>query len=407
MKRLNIILISEEQPAQQQQAPADPFPVDVDAQVNILNSMLGDNPSMAEDPQFKQLLQTSEALKAEQEKAAPTQQAAPAEQKPANEQAPAVGTEQKPADKSPLSSLPFFKEDESQAVAPPTAEELKTLTPETFHEFAKKYGVDPTAEGWVGSAIEKIVASVKPAEQQTQFEQQYKELSESILALPKELQTAVNLHIEGKDWKSSLSNSTSVDLSKDFDKLSADEKIKVHNYYFPEDTLAAGEDVTKKDVSKSIKAAEAKFNADKYVANQESERVTREAKDRNKSFLSSVDISIAELKKAYPNFKEKELKAAEEVVKKGGIYNVFFDKNGNLKPEGFKKLIFAEHGEKILQVATSIAENQGRTKGKSEVLSVEQGAEKKPNGGGTELTNAEKDVQKLVSTSMVGANLTY
>jgi hypothetical protein len=360
--------------------------------------MIQTNPSLAEDPAVAELLKTSELIKAEEQKAGVNteqqqNQAAPTEQKPAT-------TDEVKTEKSPLSSLPFFKDD---GVA--ESFDLKTLTPENFHEYAAKLGVDPTQEGWVGDTLSKIASQTAP---QTEFEKQYNDLSASILALPKEVQSIVNLALEGKDWKPAVQGAATLDLTKDFGGLSADEKIKIHNYYFPEDIIKSGEDITSKENSKALRSAEAQYKADKVLFETKEANVIQERKASQQNFLSSVDASMAELKKAYPDFKEKDLKAAEETVKKGGIYNEFFDKNGNLKSDGFKKLIFAQHGENILKVATSIAKNQGKNQGKNEVLSVEQGVDKNKNQGATELTNVEKNMNKLVhESSMSGSQLTY
>lgn len=397
MKRLNIIIIADEG---EQNSVVDPYAgADIEGGVALLNSMINENPSLAEDKGIQELLKTSELVKQEDIKAGiikPDGEQVSSEDNNADENK----ADESEKEKSPLSSLPFFKDDGTESQV-----DLKALTPENFHEFASKLGVDTTKDGWVGLAIEK--AAEQKVQPLTQFEKQYNELVESINVLPKEVQTVVQLAIDGKDWKSAISGAASLDLSKDFNSLSADEKIKIHNYYFPEDSIQQGEDVTKKDVSKSLKAAEAKYSSDKYVASANEVKLKNEKAESQRKFLTSVDTSISELKKEYPDFKERDLKAAEEIVKKGGIYNQFFDTSGNLTKDGFKKLIFALHGESILKVATSIAENKGRSKGKNEVLSVEQGVDKNKNNGANELTNVEKSVNKLVGASMVGQNLTY
>lgn len=403
MKRLNIILIAEEEP-NNQSTVFEAVPQDLDSQVNIINQMLRENPSMAEDAQVKQLIQSSEQIKEFEVKAGIVKDEPPA----AGTEEPPVVEDKKPAPtKSPLSTLPFFKEDGVDAPQV-TPEEIQKLTPETFHELATKLGVDVSKEGWVGETVSKL-STPTPSSGQSDFEKQYNELAESITALPKEVATIVNLAIAGKDWRSGIGNAAAVDLSKDFNNLTATEKIKIHNYYFPEDAIKEDGDITDKQNAKSVKAAEAKYNADKFVAQEQATKAVNDKKERDTKFKSSVSTAVAELKKEYPDFREKDLKEAEEIAMKGGIYHEFFDKDGNLKPDGLKKLIFAKHGANILKVATAIAENKGKNKGKAEVLDIEPGVDKSPKGGGTELTNMEKGVNKIVKESFIaqGNGLTY
>lgn len=398
MKKLNIILISEEgQPAAESLNLLEAFPQDTGAEINVLNSLLADNPTLAESAEFKGLLELSDKVKAELGEGAPADTEVKEQQEPDNKGADSK--QPKPADKkvkTPLSSLPFFSEGDGDE------NELASVSLENLPDYAKKIGVDTTKEGWFAELVSK---AAPPVDNTTKVK--YDELVESINLLPKELASAVNLAIEGKDWRSLLSNSSAIDLSKDFSELSADEKIKVHNFYFPDDIILPGEDISKKEVVKSIKAAEAKFGTDKYIQKEKTEKETKRIQDSKAQYISSVDASIGELKKEYPNFSKKELKEVEEVIKNQGVYNMFFDKQGNLKPDGAKKIVFALKGEDVLRVATSLAENRGKSKGKAEVLDVSSGVDKTPKGGGTELTDLEKGVNKFVNDSFVSNKLTY
>lgn len=399
MKRLNIIFIANEDTLNLESLQ----PVDVTDQVNLLNSMLAENPTLVEDPGIKQLLQTSALLEDEEKKttggsATQTQDGQEGSQTPDSKAA----SQTTPTEKSPLSSLPFFKDEDGSS----QSFDLKKLTPENFHEFAKSLGVEPAGDTWVGDAIQKAAEQISPA--QSKFEQEYNALKESIEGLPKEVHTIVNLALEGKNWKDAIGNASALDLTKDFSTLSADEKIKIHNYYFPEDIIKSGEDITKPENAKALRSAQAQYNADKVVVETKTAKAIADKQASDRAYMQSIDASIAELKKEYPDFKEKDLKAAEEIVKKGGIYNQFFTRDGNLTKDGFKKLIFALHGENILKVATSIAKNQGKNEGKSQVLAVEPGVDKSKSQGVTELTDVEKTVSKLVSdSSLTGKGLTY
>ncbi len=402
MKRLNIIFIADEGESAidilaQEDAGA------VESQVAMLNQLMRENPGLSDDPEVKNVIALGQQVAEEEVKLGivkPEQQ----EQVQPDDKGTVTPVENKDekkvVEKSPLSGLPFFKEDGEEVKF-----DLKTLTPENFHEYAKSLGVEPTGDTWVGDAIQKAAEQI--AQPLSKFEQQYKELSESILELPKEIQTAVQLHIDGKDWRSALGNGASIDLNKEFSDLTADEKIKVHNYYFPEDIIKTGEAIDSNENKKSIRAAEAQYKADKNIAIANQAKQIADKETRGKNFSTSVDKSIAELKREYPDFKASDLKAAEELIKRGGIYDFFFNKDGSVKPDAAKKLVFAQHGENILKVATSIAKNKGKSEGKSEVLAVVPGVDKNNNQGGTELTDVEKGVKKLLGDSMTSSNLTY
>lgn len=403
MKKLNIILASEgESNDVPMEVPAVPV-VELESQISALETELMLNPSLANDPEFKAFLEESKKINAQSQTQAQSQSQAQAQQ-PENieeiEQNPtgANPSSKKSVDKSKnneLGSLAFFGDSTEEQV------NFDEVTVDKLPEVAKSIGVDTTKKGWIKDFASKVIP-----QEGLQFKDKYEGLVESINALPKELAVAVGAAIEGKDWKSLVNSSQAVNYEKSFSDMSADEKIKVHNYYFPDDALQPGADITDKVTSKMMKAAEVKFSAEKSLAEQQAALRTQQASEKETKFKSSIDSSIAALKQEFPSFRKKDLDAAEEIAKTTGIHSLFFNKDGTMKPDGMKRLVFALNGQDILRVAMSLAESKGASKGKAEVLQSVPATEIPP-AGANPLTDIEAELKKFNQSADVYGNLTY
>src|SRR5690349_12254196 len=126
MKRLNIIFIADEG-EQTQPSVLDNFAPEVlEDQVNLLNSMLNENPSLAQDKGVQELIELGNKVKADQVAAGIVKEDGTENVKTEqnNESDAAGSSEQKTEtkEKSPLSGLPFFKDEEGNNV-----DKFKTL----------------------------------------------------------------------------------------------------------------------------------------------------------------------------------------------------------------------------------------------------------------------------------------
>ena len=416
MRSINILLISEEQqPAQEQ--PAFEFPGDdLTSSIEFLNSLAAENPSILETNEFKEVMNTSNLLQKELEPAKEnggeggkgeggsgeggsgdggSGEGGSGEGKgKGNDEKPGSAKGKQAKSDNPLAGLSFFAEGEEQQSS------FDDVTVDSVPDLAKELGVDTTQKGWIVQLASKIS---KPS---SEFEEKFNELNESIEALPVELKSAIRLNVAGKDWKSAIDMGSQIDLSKNFSELTPNEKVKIHNYYFPDDSISEAEDLSSKQNQKAIKAAEARFIADKAVKDAKVESAKREAEIATQKYTASIDNSINELKKNFPAFKQKEIKNLEEIAKSGKIYSLFFDKDGNMLPEGIQRLAFAIDGKKILDIATGLAGNKGKSEAKAEILQTvpkdtKQAAQEKS------LTDAEKEVANLVGSLQVTNPLTY
>lgn len=366
MKRLNLILISAEPdtliPGTSYEIKgSDIKPEDITPellqQIDMMNQQLTMNPEFANDPEVKKLMELSkEMMEAYPEKFG--MKAEVVEDGKTDDKG-------KPADKgntekTGLENLPFFGE----GVEKP---EVKGVTLDKLPEFAKdKLKIDTSKPDWVeqllGGLINNDTASF------AEIKSKYEALEADIQGLPKDLQLALEDVATGKDWKARFKAAQSLDFEKEFKDMTTAEKIAVHNFFFPEDKLEADADIKEKTNMKSIVAAESKFKAEQQIYTQSIQADKDRQKQNTVAWNASVDASLNALKIKYPSFKAQELLKIETTIKKTGLWDMFVNKDGTLKPEAAQRLAFAIYGEDILNTAVAVAKNKGKSEGKEEVI---------------------------------------
>lgn len=397
MNRINFIFISEEIAIK----PGDIKPEDITpemvSQLSALEGILSDNPQLANDPEIQKLI----SIKSDMEKAFPTQVPAQQQQQaPAAEQTPATPAAN--ADVNPLESLPFFGGKGA------TQTDFKGAKPEQLSDVATKLGFDTKQEGWFENFVNDFATSKQEVAKAATIKTEFEQLTQSINALPKEVQEILRAVAEGKDWKTSLGGATSLDFSKDFSKLPDADKVAIHNYFFPDDKIEAGADVSDKTIAKSIKAAQSKFDAEKslYSNQKDAERIRID--NSNKAWVDSINTSKSDFLTKFPQFKQDQVAEIEDVIKTKGIASLFVDKQGQLTKEGFERIAFAMTGADVLKAAVALAKNKGFSEGKAEVLQTTQTDGNKGGGGQSQvLTDEEKAAMKLLAESQVSTSLTY
>jgi hypothetical protein len=362
--------------------------------------LLKENPALAELPEYKDVLAASEGIKEVEKKlgvkvddggkenppAAPT-----AEEDGGKGAGAGAGGEKQ--NKNALSALAFFGEGDEQVI------NTDDITLDALPELAEKLGINTEEKGWLGKLASAVT---KPAED---FSDKYNTLVEGLNSLPKELGEAVNAVLEGKDWRTVFNSASTIDFSKDFSALSNEEKVKVHNFYFPEDKIDEGQDLSAKEIKKALAAVESKYSADKFIKIEKEKAIAKDNELKRNSFIGSADASIKALTDSYKGMKKSEIKKVEEIIKVNGIQSVFFDKKGNLLPDAAEKLAFALNGKAILETAVQLAENKGKSAGKAESLNIDK---PKPKGRGENvLTDEEKAVLAIVKESKMANELTY
>jgi len=401
MKRLNLIFISEEIAVK----PGDITPQDITpeiaSQLSALEGLLADNPQLANDPEIAKLIQINKdmhtAFDGNQQQQ--QQQQAPA----AGGQGGGANTQQddnKGGQANEFENLPFFGGTKTP--------DFKGAKPEQLNDVAGKLGFDTAQPDWFEKFISDFATTKQEVASVTTVKTQLQELTSSLEALPKEIQSAIRAVADGKDWRTVIGSAPALDLTKDFAKLSDEAKISIHNYFFPEDKIESNASIEDKAVAKSIKVAQSKFEAEKALFQNQQEAIKTKDAATAREWAASIAESKNQFTSKYPQFKSEDLERIENVIAKEGIASLFVGKDGKLTKEGFERVAFAITGADVLKAAVAIAKNKGYSEGKAEVLKTTQ-TDGNKGGAGQQatLTDEEKKALELLQQSQVSTQLTY
>lgn len=412
MKRINTIMIGEgeaqtEAGTQQTQnvditqIPPDEVEITM-ANLYALRESVADNPALADDPFIKEQLAIGAQLEKHLNEAGQQQQ-----------QGKDAGEEGNNPDKGDKSNA-GGNDDSTDSVdttnvffgaESPAAVDYSKVNTKNFADVAKKLGLDPTKESYLGELLKGYTERANAQAELENTKSEAEKLRSTIESLPKDIVQMINLWSNGKPY-TSVGDISSVDLTKEFAKLTTDEKIKMHNYYFSDDKLDGSVDVSDKAVAKALKATEARYNADKITAEAgvKAEKERREADVRN--FQASADASLKAFQTAYPKFSKTEFAAVQNIVKKDGILPLFLDENGNYKPEAAELIAFALYGKTLLSNAVAATKSKTASSTKAEVLAATNSQGGGSGGNSTKnLNDDEKEAQEFLRSSQT--NFTY
>ena len=214
MNRLNLIFISADPIGMDKVVinsgdikPEDITP-DMQAQLLALESALEFDPSLANDPSIKPLLEIKAGMDKAFNKPASTEPPAGKTQAEIDAEK-GTGAAVAGADvKTGLEALPFF------GGAGATATDFKGAKLEQLPEIAAKaFNVDTKAEGWFEKFLGDFATSGQAVQRATKAETELAEFNTAIQALPKELQTAIKAVADGKDWRTVFTGASAVDMS--------------------------------------------------------------------------------------------------------------------------------------------------------------------------------------------------
>lgn len=245
--------------------------------------------------------------------------------------------------------------------------------------FAKKYELDLNEPKDLKKVFELIdknkneLQEIKP-----QFEEYKNKTSflESLITnMPPELGNAFVAWTENDpNWKQQLRvvQDAPFDITLPVDKQS---ELALVNHYgdekYSNDEWEDMDEKTKKNILKPVKSL--------YVENQNQFLNYREAVAQNKQkkkeeVMSSVDLSILELKKSNPNISDVNLQVVKSKMLKG-VQEDLFEKNGSYKKDAAEKIAdmlfakptiaaLAQHAEKMAKQAFA----KGKSEGTEEVV---------------------------------------
>lgn len=182
---------------------------------------------------------------------------------------------------------------------------------------------------------------------QASYEEKLKQMSiyeQTIVNLPDDLKSLVYDWANGNDYKKTINDivkGSRLDYSKDASSYDADYLISFYN-----------PDISKEDLEEldaKVKAtlhsnALRQYNSDKVAIIEKDKRIQQQTEQRKQEFASSVEDSIAELKRKYPQFSASKINEIKDRMITG--YSLY--DNGKYSRDAAVKIAMAEYGEDAL-----------------------------------------------------------
>jgi len=372
--------------SQQTQATTDPAPVNT-GEPSLVNSDLNHNPNTTEQP-------VAEAPIIE----------TPTAEKPAVE-TPAVETPVAEANglDSPLFSLPTAPTEEATAISKIEGiEGVNTFISEKHPDIKDLNGLMTSYDNMTSENASLLEMKV-----------QNEKLINGLSNLDPDLVEAIRLYESGEDYREYLN--TQPNISYDSKVEDVDSKTLINAFYpgkvSDEDFEAANKDSDDYDpnvarfVDTVHENAVAKFNETKAgkVGRADNYLAAKEAKDN--LFRESVGNSLSSVKDFFPDATPTYIKGVEEKMLNDGIKSLFFDENGQAKPDAAARFVRAsDDGANLVSQLQKIAYNQATTDANLNTLT--RGQRTAPENSGREMRQDEpqEQVNAWITDVMGSAN---
>lgn len=197
----------------------------------------------------------------------------------------------------------------------------------------------------------------------------FEDLQGSIKSLPIEFVEAIDLFVTGQDYTAPFKQKSKFDFNVPAEKQ--DMKSLVNHYFpgkftdedFKEETPSAALEI-------AITASQDKFSVEKKNYDGKRASVMEKTSKDLESLKASVTSSVSQLKKDFPNIDVDTLKEVETIFEGGpqGVANIFFNKDGTVKPEAAKMAFMAKYGDEEIQVMMENAARNAESKTNEEIL---------------------------------------
>lgn len=236
-----------------------------------------------------------------------------------------------------------------------------------------------TAQGWRASA-EKLKTT----------EEKLQAYEKDLASLPPVFFDAFEAISKGEDFMKVFLNQPKIDYNKTFEKQ--DLKDVVNHYYpgkFTDDDFEDGSE--KSDLVKiATEAAEKQFKLEKQQHDSKRAQKVADVQKQQQAFVQSVAGSVQSLKQAFPDIEEETSREISSILEGGpnAVMEMFFDKNGSVKPEAAEFLMLAKYGKQEMQNMMQFAAKRTETQINEDLL--------------TRGADAPKPVQKNTNTSDQG-----
>jgi hypothetical protein len=193
--------------------------------------------------------------------------------------------------------------------------------------------------------------------------------------LPPELYQAVTAVANGKDWRTVLSETPSVDFRKEIDQYKDEEIV---NAFYPgeisEDDWEEfndedGDPRIKKSIGILIKQAKEKFVTTKKDIETKSVNSVKEAQQTQERYDNSITGSVSKLSSQIEGVSETYIKNVEKELKNpASISKIFYNEDGTLTEGGALAYVMAKDGFGLLEKYKAVIQRKTETEVNQDIL---------------------------------------
>ena len=367
--------------AQQTQPVAEAAPASTGEPL-LVNNEQNINPNTTEQPAA-----TPEAIAAEAQLAS-TEELPPAT--PAA--APAV---QESAVDSPLFSMPEAPTEESQTLSQIQGiEGVNSYITEKHPELKDLNGL-----------MERFDSMTTENSDLSQVKIQNENLVNGLKSLHPDLVEAIRLYESGEDFRGYISSQPNVDYDSKVEDI--DKQVLI-NAYSPGEISDADFEAANKEsddydpnvarlIDTVYKSSVDKFNTAKASRVNRTDTYLAEKQIKDDAFKVSVEKSLGSVSEFFPDATPTYIKSVEEKLLNDGINSLFYDENGQFKPDAAARFVRAsDDGASLVSQLQKIAYSQAKTDANLDTLT--RGQRTAPEQGGREMRQDES--QKEVDNFM-------
>lgn len=193
--------------------------------------------------------------------------------------------------------------------------------------------------------------------------------------LPPELYQAVTAVANGKDWRTVLSETPSVDFRKEIDQYKDEEIV---NAFYPgeisEDDWEEfndedGDPRIKKSIGILVKQAKEKFVTTKKDIETKSVNSVKEAQQTQERYDKSITGSVGKLSSQIEGVSETYIKNVEKELKNpASISKIFYNEDGTLTEGGALAYVMAKDGFGLLEKYKAVIQRKTETEVNQDIL---------------------------------------
>lgn len=342
-------------------------PDEIEADIRQIEALSGLDPSIREMPEYKNLMETVGKVKAKTEN---TEEDEDEEEEKGKEEKKEGAVTQQAEEEEEI------EDDEDDVFGlnkskKPKRAPIDLEVDEKFEKFIEKNYAIKDADTFFNS----VDNWRKDAQKAAEVSRDLQDMNEGIQSLPQEIKDSIAAYASGEDYYSAFTKAGErINFGRDFKEQ---EKESVVRHYYTKklekleerfDDGQIDEDEFDERIEDLHDAAKRLYERDKKeYEKQRAELIASE--ERNlESFKNSAVSSVDSLKSQFPDFSKKNLQRVHQRLVNGRIEDLFYDKNGNYKPEAAKMVAYAEFGDSLVEKRIGRAKIEGESKANEEIV---------------------------------------